>query len=1022
MKNKSDFRHSVNFEQLFEKLPMLCMVLSPELTILAATDRFIDAIGTNKASITGQAVFNVFPEEAGIGQQEYRQQLEKACQQALQNKEQSLLPVFSYKVNHPDSANSGAQCWKTTITPIPDADKGIASLLLELTDVTAETNQVKVAQTEHLHPLVIRQPVGAAVWEADIPNNKLTFSESYREVFGKAGDQLEHELTVWEQHLHPDDVAHTRQKITAAIEANSMFWAGEYRYRKANGTYANVLDQGYIIYNYSGKPVRMVGTMIDLGRQKAHESKLKESNERFELIARATNDVIWDWNLVDNTIWWNDGFKNLFGYTEEEIEPTAISWKSRLHPEDKERVQQSIHAVIDSGNTYWNDEYRFRCASGQYLIIRDNGYVMHDADGQPVRMIGAMLDITEKRKIEQQLQESMEHSRNIMEALPLMTWTATPSGAVDYYNQRWFDYTGSALEEMKDWGWEKFIHPDDVDAAKKSWFRALSTEETFTNQSRWKSGKDGTYRWFLARAMPLRDSLGNITKWVGSHTDIEDNKQTLLALEETSKKLRFLSESIPQIVWSANSDGNIDFFNEGWYKYTHMTREESLNLGWKPALHPDDQQLTIDTWLHCVDTGEPYNLHLRLRNIYTDTYRWFLARAMPMRDEQDRVIKWFGTATDIHDQIQLQEELERSEKQFRFLAESIPQIIWTTDPTGFHDYFNQRWTEYTGLSLEESIGFTWNSVLHPDDRKPSWERWQHSLSTGEFYEIEYRFQNTHDGTYRWFLAQAMPMHDEHGNIVKWFGTCTDIEDHKKAEEELLEKNLELKRINYDLDSFVYTASHDLKLPIINMASIFDELTRNVEFQDPDAQKMISMFNKSLRQIHNTIHELSEVVKVQKNHERDLDQVDLAELTNDVLDSIQETMLNTGTRLFTDFSEAPLITFSRANLKSILYNLISNAIKYRDHTRVAEISMKTTHRGDFVELQVQDNGLGIDMNRHQNKLFQMFKRFHNHVNGSGLGLYIVNRLLTNSGGYINIESKLNEGTTFYLYFNQKKDLL
>ncbi|TXK47452.1 PAS domain-containing protein [Pontibacter qinzhouensis] len=1020
MKNKPELYTSLNFEHLFRSMPTRSVVLDADLTILATTDSFLEATKRTQNELVGNSFFTVFKEESKANNTSDIQQLFlEACQHAMQEQQECTLPVLSFYLL---ATGNRKQFWQITIKPLLSSTQEVPLLIVEFRDVTEDVTKEHEAQASHLHLLQMAKTVGATVWEADMDNNRLTFSESYKDIFGYPDSRLTYDLEAWKELVHPDDVAYIQSSIHNALQTRSRFWKGEYRYRKADGSYTAVYDHSYIMYNYAGQLTRMVGSMIDLNRQKDHDTRLKESNERFELIARATNDVIWDWNLLDSSIWWNDGFKNLFGYREEEIEPTAISWTSRIHPDDVDRVQTSIHDVIDSGNTYWHDEYRFRCASGQYLIIRDNGYVMHDETGSPVRMIGAMLDITERRRIEQKLQESVAHSRIVMESLPLMTWTTTPEGLVDYYNQRWFDYTGSNLEEMRDWGWEKFIHPADAKTTKDLWLHCVATGSTFTIQSRWKSGKDGSYRWFLARAIPLRDLSGTITKWVGSHTDIEDSKQTLLALEETSRKLRFLSESIPQIVWSANPDGTIDYFNKGWYQYTHIPLENSKNFGWTHALHPDDKQLTISTWLECVHTGEPFNRHLRLRNVATEDYRWFLARAQPMRDEQGRITKWFGTATDIHDQIQLQEELERSEKQFRFLAESIPQIIWTTDPTGFHDYFNQRWTEYTGLSLEDSIGFTWNSVLHPDDRPRAWERWQHSLRTGEFYEIEYRFQNTNDGTYRWFLAQAMPMHDEHGNIVKWFGTCTDIEDHKKAEEELLEKNLELKRINYDLDSFVYTASHDLKLPIINMASIFEELTGNIEFSDPDAQKMIGMFNKSLRQIHNTIHELSEVVKVQKNNERDLELVDLVALTNDVLESIQETMQNTGTRLTTDFSEAPAIAFSRANLKSIIYNLISNAIKYRDHNRAAEISLKTSVRGDFIELIVQDNGLGIDMNKHQNKLFQMFKRFHNHVNGSGLGLYIVNRLITNSGGYINIESTLNEGTTFYLYFNQKKDLV
>lgn len=368
----------------------------------------------------------------------------------------------------------------------------------------------------------------------------------------------------------------------------------------------------------------------------------------------------------------------------------------------------------------------------------------------------------------------------------------------------------------------------------------------------------------------------------------------------------------------------------------------------------------------------------------------------------------------------LQEQLQESEQKFRFLTESIPQMVWTATADGVTDYFNKRWITYTGLSFEESTGpESWLKALHPDDLQMAFERWQYSVQTGEYYEIEYRIRNGRRGSYRWFLGQGIPMRDAQGNIVRWFGTCTDIEDHKKAEEELVEKNLELERINQDLDSFVYTASHDLKLPIVNMAGIFNELTLSTEFKDPDAPQLISMFNKSLEQIYVTINDLAEVVKVQKSHTRTQELINLQDVTEKVKISIQDTLQATGAIITTDFVEVPALAFGKANLKSILYNLISNGIKYRKQDQKPVIHLSTTRKGDYVELKVQDNGIGIDMNKHQNKLFQMFKRFHNHVSGSGLGLYIVNRLLTNSGGYINIESTINEGTTFYLYFKQKQ---
>ncbi|MCC9168778.1 PAS domain-containing sensor histidine kinase [Pontibacter harenae] len=1021
MNNTLALQTHINFEQLFQVLPGQIILFSPELIILAANDAYLQVTHTTREDIVGKPLLEAFPERTGTGMRRPEYSPDYTVKYAIEHKVACASPVIRYDIARPQGNGHRIEkrYWKLSSKPVLNEFGEVEYVIHEAHDVTEQQRTEQEAKSAQHHLKLMSAAAGAATWEYEVSSQKLVWSESYRDIYGNKHTPLEVSADTWDRLVHPDDYPTVRAHINDTIAQKKKTWTGEYRYQRADGTYVEIADHGYIIYNEQGSVIRMMGSLVDITKQKEQEKQLKESKQRFERVAMVTNDVVWDWNLKDDSIWWNEGFKTCFGYSEEEIEPTIDSWTTRVRPEDLDRVKASINAVINSNETKWQDEYRFRCADGTYKRILDQGYVIRDEDGNAVRLIGAMLDITEKRRVEQELATTMSRLQQVMESLPLMTWTATPDGALNYYNQRWYDLTGSTFEELQAWGWEKFIHPDDYERTKNKWLESVRTGKPFTDENRWKVGKDGTYRWFLARGVPTYNSEGEIALWVGSHTDIEDEKALREQVEESEKKFRFLIESIPQMVWSANPDGYIDYTNYRWYEYTKMD-ETSLGLNWMPAIHPDEAQALMDTWMHCVSTGENLDFEVRFKDMEANTYRWFLLRAEPMRNSEGQIIKWFGTATDLHDQKMLREQLQESEKQFRFLAESIPQMVWTTDEQGNHDYFNRRWVEYTGMSLEKSKGINWVEILHPDDQERTKERWRYSLQTGDYYEIEYRFKNGRDGSYRWFLGQAIPMRDDNGNIVKWFGTCTDIEDHKRAEEELVEKNLELQRTNQDLDSFVYTASHDLKLPIVNMAGIFEELTKHTEFKDPDAPRMIAMFNKSLKQLHSTIHELSEVVKIQKQKLKNLEQIDLNELTEDVKVSIQDVLKESGAEVTTDFSQVSSIPFTKSSLKSIFYNLLSNAIKYRSHDRTAKIHLSTSYKGEYIELKVQDNGLGIDINKHHNKLFQMFKRFHNHVNGSGLGLYIVNRLLTNNGGYINIDSKLNEGTTFFLYFAYEKE--
>jgi PAS domain S-box-containing protein len=1015
MNKDAALKSALDFKTIFNSLPGRYLILSPDLYIIIANNAYQKAI-RNTDKISGKHLFEVIPYSLCNRDGDVIQNLRYSLEFVLTKKRPHELEVF--KVEIPSTQKIGDesefQYWSIINTPVLNELNEIDYIIHEARDVTRQTIADSLKRKSFNGLRAMAEAWGGVIWESDIKTDRLTWSKSYTDLFGYT--DLQGTTKSWEKLVHPDDLKQLQESLKSVVEVKSKFWTAEYRYKRADGTYAEVLDNGYLFYDSEENLIRMLGSLIDITRPKQHERELKESKERFERVAMATNDVIWDWDLQKQTVWWNEGYKTLFGYDHDlfQKELGVESWTDHIHPEDLAAIKASIHDVIEHGGV-WEAEYRFKCADGTYKLVLDKGYVIRDDNGTPVRMIGAMVDITEQRATAEQLQISMQQTKDILESLPLMTWTATPDGSVNYYSTRWYDFTGTDFDSLKNWGWRTFIHPDDWDHTFALWKESITNGTPFKAENRWKD-LHGNYRWFLGRAVPLHDAEGNITMWVGSHTDIEEQKQMMLALEESNSKFMMLAESIPHIVWSADPDGNVDYFNNQWYIYTKMTAEETLGFGWGPSLHPDDLQPTIDDWLNSMRTGEKYERELRLRDIYTEDYRWFLARAIPQYNSEGQIVKWFGTATYIHDQKLLRDQVEESEKQFRFLADSIPQMVWTSNADGNADYFNQRWLDYTGLSMEESLDSGWNAI-HPDDYQRAMSRWQKSLSTGKFFSVEYRIRQSPDNSYRWFLGQGMPMRDEEGNIVKWFGACTDIEDHKKTEEELLNKNLELERTNQDLDSFVYTASHDLKLPIVNMTGIFNELMRIAKFDDPDAPKMIGMFNKSVFQLQNTIQELSDMVKVQKSQRKKLEEVSLDKILQDVKISLQNPIQETEASITTDFSSISSLYFTRSGLKSILYNLISNAIKYKSPDRTPQIHIKTEIKDNFIELCISDNGLGIDINRHQNKLFQMFTRFHNHVNGSGLGLYIVNRLLTNNGGYINIESNLNKGTTFYLYFKQ-----
>ncbi|WP_210518357.1 PAS domain-containing sensor histidine kinase [Hymenobacter terricola] len=690
------------------------------------------------------------------------------------------------------------------------------------------------------------------------------------------------------------------------------------------------------------------------------------------------------------------------------------AWEA-LPPADRAAVSAVARAAMAAGEA-WQATFRCRRHDGELRWFQTKVQPYTDAAGQLAGFSAATVEIHELLARTEELVRSREDFAALADNIAQLAWMADATGHIFWYNQQWYDYTGSTEADMQGRGWTQVHDPALVAGVNERYLASIRAgqpwEDTFPLRRH-----DGQYRWFLSRARPIRDAAtGEVRRWFGTNTDVTELRQLQQQLSESEEELRIQAESIPQQVWTARPDGTVDFYNHRTAAYVGESMEKNGAAHWLSFVHPDDRALMQQRWEQAIATQRYYEAEFRLRR-YDGHYRWFLGQAQARRAPGGQVLKWYGTNTDVHQQRQLTEELSRREEQFRFLAESLPQMVWTSTGVGGNDYINQRWFDYTGLvPAETGDRANWPAVIHPDDLTLTNQRWQRSVETGEFFEIEYRFRR-HDGAYRWFLGQGRPQRQADGRILKWFGTCTDIDDQKRAQQQLEVQNARLVRTNEDLDNFVYTASHDLKQPINNMAGIFEELTRTAYFRDPDAVKLISYFERALAQIFATIDDLSAIVQVQRQQqERPAEAVALAPLVADVIGSLQDQVTQTGATFELDFATCPVIPFVRPNLQSVIFNLLSNSLRYAAPGRPPVIRLSSTP--DVVTgrpiLTVQDNGLGIDLERFGPQLFQLFRRFHTHVGGTGMGLYLVNRIVQNHGGRLEVSSTVGEGTTFQIF--------
>jgi PAS domain S-box-containing protein len=262
---------------------------------------------------------------------------------------------------------------------------------------------------------------------------------------------------------------------------------------------------------------------------------------------------------------------------------------------------------------------------------------------------------------------------------------------------------------------------------------------------------------------------------------------------DADDRFQIMADAAPVLIWMSGTDSHCTFFNQPWLAFTGRTLQQELNNGWTEGIHPDDFQRCITTYLSAFKVRQPFEMEYRLRRADGE-YRWIFDRGVPRHGPDGAFLGYIGSCIDITERKAAEQEAEITQQRYRLLIEAIPQIVWTSTADGSVEFFNQRWYDYSRLSVAQSLDMGWQIMVHPDDVQHCLERWTAAVHNGDSYEVEYRLRRGSDNSYRWHLGRALPLRDRSGAIIKWFGTCTDIDDRKRAEEALRESKEQLSTI------------------------------------------------------------------------------------------------------------------------------------------------------------------------------------------------------------------------------------
>lgn len=526
---------------------------------------------------------------------------------------------------------------------------------------------------------------------------------------------------------------------------------------------------------------------------------------------------------------------------------------------------------------------------------------------------------------------------------------------------------------------------------------------------------DGTVRHYESRLVPELDADGRVASLLTITRDVTSLRQAEAELRRSEELTRTVLENFPNgVVFLFDRDLRFLLAEGSGLDVVGLSRDQLVGKTLAETVQPETAARLTPIYQGAL-AGQVSRLELCFEGHTYDV------RVLPLRNSLGDILAGMAITQDITERKQAEKALQESERSFRTLADVMPQMFWITRADGHHEYFNQRWYVYTGMSPGQGIGDRWQAILHPEDKERTLALWQYCLQSGEPYQIEYRLHQVSDGTYRWHLGRALPLRNQAGQITKWFGSCTDIHDQKLAIEERVQAlereraaRQELERANQMKDEFLAIVSHELRSPL-NAILGWSRLLRDRRLDAARTEQALASIERNAQAQTQLIEDLLDISRIIRGKVRlNLQPLPLEPIIQAALGTVQPTASTKSIQLTAHCSpQAGLVAGDAERLQQVIWNLLSNAIKFTPEHGQVTISLSPT--GSLLRLQVQDTGKGIA----PDFLPYIFDRFRQadatttrSQGGLGLGLAIVRNLVELHGGSVYAESTgVGQGATF-----------
>jgi|tagenome__1003787_1003787.scaffolds.fasta_scaffold20990010_14 PAS domain S-box-containing protein len=881
---------------------------------------------------------------------------------------------------------------------------------------------------EELQLTIDTMPVLAARYR---PDGFMEFrNRNWRDYTGLSQDNVEGNR--WGGALHPDDHAMVEREWRSHI-ANDEPFDLEQRLRRADGEYRWHWVRRVPLRNESGEVIKWYGVAFDIHDRKRVEDALRQSQVE---LAKARHEV----QLIIDTVpvlilrHRGDGiidFVNQVGRSYSGLVTTKWTRRTSVitHPDDVPRLEAAWDVALATGEAF-ESEARLRRFDGEYRWFATRRVPLRNDDGEVIAWYAATYDIEDRKRAEEALRRSEADLAKARQDLQLMIDTISTmvvvldaEGKAYFANKPAQEYVGHdfSVENVRD-----LIHPDDRERVDRLWRTHLLTGEPFHTEQRMLRA-DGQYRWNYMTRTPLRDDTGKVIKWYGSGYDIEDRKRAENALRaseaqlaEARRELELTIDSIPVMVSTFEADGTRSYVNKTWQDYTGHTQREATGKGIDTSVyyHLDDVEQFNKAWHASQARGEMLSVDVRTRRA-DGVYRWYTMRRAPRRDDKGSIVKWYSVGIDVEEQKVAEKALRdsearlaKAEAELRTTLDTIPTLAWRARADGFAEYLNERWLDYTGFSLEQALGWDWQAAVHPDDLPNLLGTWRAMLASNESGEVEARMRRF-DGAYRWFLFRTEPFHDETGAVIAWYGTNTDIEDRKQAENTLHAMQSALANASRvaTLGEISATIAHEVNQPLAAILANGQACLRFLRRETPDLNSVRGAVEWIVKDSNRAGEVIRRIRGLLKNADTQRAPLDANDLIREVATLLERELINKQVILRLELGSALALMFAdRVQLQQVIINLILNGaeamqgVAGRPRELVVQSYVDEAHR---VVIAVKDSGIGIP-DGSADRVFEPF--FSTKPGGLGMGLSICRSIVEAHGGRL-WSSASEPGATF-----------